>query len=394
MSVSLINARILLEDGTVENSDLQIEGGRIRSVGAGAGRGRALDLGGRLLLPGIIDLHGDGFERSLMPRAGTEFPIDVALMDTDRALLASGITTAFLAQGVSWEGGIRGSETAEKILNAIERGRKRFGADLRFHLRFEIFAIEEREIARRWIEDGRIAMLVFNDHLPQYEHYLREAPERMQRWAHQIGMTFDAFRKSVQERRARASEAEQSVRMVADVARRYGVPTGSHDDDTIELRQHYNALGAEIAEFPVNIETARAARKLGNPVGMGAPNVLRGGSASGNVAALEVIEEGLCDYLISDYYYPAQLHAAFKLVADGILPLGDAWALISSGPARVGRLKDRGTIAEGKRADLLVINDGDASLPQIEAAFVNGALVSASRELGAVASVAPGLVPA
>ncbi|WP_193187710.1 alpha-D-ribose 1-methylphosphonate 5-triphosphate diphosphatase [Nisaea sediminum] len=392
MSLTLVNARILLESGAIEKTELQIDGGEIRRIGTGAGRGKTLDLGGRLLLPGIIDLHGDGFERSLAPRAGTEFPIDIALMDADRAILASGITTALLAQGVSWEGRLRSGATAERILDAIERARHRFGADLRFHLRFEIFAMEEQERARKWIEDGRVAMMVFNDHLPQYEESLRNSPERMQRWSHIIGMSFDEFRAELKARRAREAEAEANVRAIAEVARRAGVPIGSHDDDTPELRERYNALGAEVAEFPVNMETARAARALGNPVGMGAPNVLRGGSASGNVAARDVIEDGLCDYLISDYYYPAQFHAAFKLVADGVLPLGDAWSLVSAGPARVGNMPDRGTIAPGKRADLIVVDDSEPGLPTPVAAFVAGKLCYAATDLGLGA--VPGLTPA
>ncbi|WP_420402250.1 alpha-D-ribose 1-methylphosphonate 5-triphosphate diphosphatase [Nisaea sp.] len=391
MPVTLVNARILLESGAIEKTELQVEAGTIRAIGDG-GRGNTIDLGGRLLLPGVIDLHGDGFERSLAPRAGTEFPIDIALMDADRAILASGITTALLAQGVSWEGRLRSGATAERILEAIERGRHRFGADLRFHLRFEIFAMEEQERARKWIEGGRVAMMVFNDHLPQYEDSLRNSPERMQRWSHIIGMSFDEFRAELKARRARETEAEENVRAIAAVARRAGVPIGSHDDDTPEMRARYNALGANVAEFPVNMETARAARALGNPVGMGAPNVLRGGSASGNVSALDVIGEGLCDYLISDYYYPAQFHAAFKLVADGILPLGKAWPLVSTGPARVGNLPDRGAIAVGKRADLIVVDDREAGLPRVEAAMVEGKLRYAASDLAL--SAVSGLVPA
>ncbi|UUX48512.1 alpha-D-ribose 1-methylphosphonate 5-triphosphate diphosphatase [Nisaea acidiphila] len=392
MSVSLVNARILLDDGAVEKTELLIEDGKIHSIGGGGGRARQVDLGGRLLLPGIIDLHGDGFERSLAPRPGADFPIDIALMDTDRAVLGSGITTALLAQGVSWEGRLRSGATAERILDAIERGSHRFGADLKFHLRFEIFAMEEQERARKWIEDGRIAMMVFNDHLPQYEESLRNSPERMQRWSHIIGMSFDEFRAEVKARRAREGEAEANVRAIADVARRAGVPIGSHDDDTPELRAKYNELGADVAEFPVNIETARAARAVGNPVGMGAPNVLRGGSASGNVSALDVIEDGLCDYLISDYYYPAQFYAAFKLVADGVLPLGKAWSLVSAGPAKVGALADRGSISVGKRADLIAVDDSEPALPRVAASLVEGRTRYASTELGMAAI--PDLLPA
>ena len=142
----------------------------------------------------------------------------------------------------------------------------------------------------RWLEDGRVSMLVFNDHLPQFERSLRETPDKMRRWAHHLGIAFDDFRAQVSTRRAREDKAEETVRQIASLAQKLGVPTGSHDDNTPALRQKYNALGARIAEFPVNLETAKAARALGNPVGMGAPNALRGGSASGNISARSVIE--------------------------------------------------------------------------------------------------------
>ena len=121
---------------------------------------------------------------------------------------------------MSWEGGIRGSKTAEEALTAMERGQKRFGADLRFHLRFETFAIEEQETTMRWLEDGRVSMLVFNDHLPQIEQSLRETPDKMQRWAHHLGIAFDDFRAQVSTRRAREDEAEETVRQIANLARR------------------------------------------------------------------------------------------------------------------------------------------------------------------------------
>lgn len=388
MKFTLANARVLLADGSLEETEVAVEDGRIAAFGAGVGRSRMIDLGGRLLLPGIVDLHGDAFERAIMPRSGVAFPLDIALDHADRAVLASGITTAYLAQGVGWESGLRGAGTAEKLLSAVEAGRPRFGADLRFHVRFEIYAFDAAEQVCRWLEDGRAGMLVFNDHLPQFEQELASDPAKLENWVRYIGLTMDAFRAKVREMRAAEADARACVGRVAAAARRAGVPTGSHDDDTAELRRRYHDLGATVAEFPVNLETARAAAELGNPVGMGAPNVLRGGSASGNVAARELIAEGLCDYLISDYYYPAQLHAAFKLVREGTLKLGQAWSLVSAAPARVGGLPDRGAIEVGRRADLIAVDDGRQDLPILSLAMVEGRIAYGSGGFGLLAEPA------
>jgi hypothetical protein len=127
----------------------------------------------------------------------------------------------------------------------------------------------------------------------------------------------------------------------------------SHDDDTPEMRRAFRALGVGIAEFPVNEETAREAARGGDFIVFGAPNVVRGGSHTGWTKASDMIAKGLCSILASDYYYPAQLLAGFRLAADGILPLPAAWDLISAAPAQAAGLADRGKLTPGSRADII-----------------------------------------
>ena len=131
----------------------------------------------------------------------------------------------------------------------------------------------------------------------------------------------------------------------------------SHDDESPAMRRAFRAQGVTIAEFPVNEETAREAAAGGDAIVFGAPNVVRGGSHTGWTRASDMIEKGLCSVLASDYYYPAPLLAAFRLAADKVLPLGKAWDLISAAPAKAAGLSDRGTLTEGQRADILLVDD-------------------------------------
>jgi alpha-D-ribose 1-methylphosphonate 5-triphosphate diphosphatase len=144
---------------------------------------------------------------------------------------------------------------------------------------------------------------------------------------------------------------------------------GSHDDPDAATRDYYGMIGARICEFPTRHAPAQVARSQGHPVLMGAPNVVRGGSQSGNVAASDLIRAGLCDALVSDYHYPSLPRAAFKLADAGFLPLGAAWRMISTTPAQIMGLSDRGEIAQGKRADLVICN---AATRVIEGTMVQG----------------------
>ena len=161
---------------------------------------------------------------------------------------------------------------------------------------------------------------------------------------------------AVEAARARSSEVPRHLCRLAERFDQLGVSYGSHDDPDGDTRERYSMIGARICEFPTSTSAAHAAHAVGDPVIMGAPNVVRGGSQSGNIAAEQLIRRGLCDALVSDYYYPALTQAAFRLVDDGIRTLPEAWAMISSNPADILGLFDRGRIEYGKRADLTVIN--------------------------------------
>jgi alpha-D-ribose 1-methylphosphonate 5-triphosphate diphosphatase len=374
LSFSICGARALTAEGLCDTT-ITVCDGVISSLG-GKGGEPVWQATGLLALPGIVDLHGDAFERQLMPRPGVHFPIDLALLDTDRQLVANGITTAFHGLTCSWEPGLRSRAAAVTFLQAIDRLRPEFCCDTFVHLRHEIHNVDAVDDVEAWLTDGRIGLLAFNDHLPMFQRRL-SSPSRLTQIAERAGLTVEQFIALIHQVAERAPEIARVNRRLAAAARSRGVALASHDDETPETRRLYHDLGCALCEFPVNRETARIGRELGDTVIMGAPNVVRGGSHIGGMGAAEMVAEGVVDVLTSDYYYPSLLHGAFRLAADGICSLSKAWRRVSTNPARAAGLADRGEIAEGQRADLILIDQRNAALPRVVATVVGGRLVYA-----------------
>jgi alpha-D-ribose 1-methylphosphonate 5-triphosphate diphosphatase len=366
--------RALLGGDIVETS-LQIADGVISEVGSHHGRGSlGFDAHDLLVLPGIVDLHGDAFERQMMPRPGVDFPIDVALIDSDRQAIGNGITTVFHATTWSWEPGLRGSGNARQLLSGIEGLRPQLAADTRFHLRQETYNLDAEDEIRQWLGDGRIDLLAFNDHMSSIAAGL-DRPQKRALMVQRCGIGGEDFDRLVERVMSRADQVPGSIARLAEAARAANVRMLSHDDDSPMMRQAYRAHGVAIAEFPINEATAREAAEAGDFIVFGAPNVVRGGSHTGWTRAADMIAKGLCSVLASDYYYPAQLLAAFRLVADGVLALPEAWDLVSAAPARAAGLADRGVLVEGHRADIILVDDAVPLRPRIVAVIAAGDLV-------------------
>jgi len=366
--------RVLLGDQIID-TPMSTAGGAIRAVSSAKARGSlALDASGLLVLPGIVDLHGDAFERQMMPRPGVDFPLDVALVDSDRQAIGNGITTVFHATTWSWEPGLRSGDNARGLLEGIEALRPRLAADTRFHLRHETYNLDAEDEIGQWLSDGRIDLFAFNDHMSSTVASLSK-PQKRNRMLDRTGLSGEAFDRLVERIVSRADAVPGSIARLAAVARDAGVRMLSHDDDSPAMRKVYRAQGVAIAEFPVNEETAREASAGGDAIVFGAPNVVRGGSHTGWTRASDMIAKGLCSVLASDYYYPAPLLAAFRLAADGVLPLPQAWKLISAAPAQAAGLTDRGVLAEGQRADLILVDNAVPMRPRVIAVIAAGHIV-------------------
>jgi alpha-D-ribose 1-methylphosphonate 5-triphosphate diphosphatase len=367
----------VLADGRLSRADLPCADGVIvgRDTPAPAGA-RQFDATGLLVLPGIVDLHGDAFERQLQPRPGVNFPAELALAETETQLLGNGVTTAYHGVTLSWEPGLRGLETWH-LLSAALFGRA-WTCDMRLHLRWEAFNLDALDVALADIARQRVGLLAFNDHTPEILPRL-DNPAKAASYAARAGVSVDVLRRIGERAAAREAEVEASLDRLAAAARAAGIPMASHDDDSIAGRDAFRARGAAISEFPMTEAIARAARAAGDFVAMGSPNVVRGGSHMGWASAGALAEARVCTVLTSDYFYPCLLRAPFVLAGRGALALPEAWALVAENPAAAAGLPDRGTIAPGKRADLLLVAE-DAGVPRLLATIVGGQIAHLTAE--------------
>ncbi len=346
----LTGAQVLLR-GAMLDAALTVAAGII-----GDSPAPEVDLRGYLVLPGIIDLHGDGFERHLSPRPTAPFDKRRALTSVAAELGANGVTTAWLAQSWSWEGGFRSGEATVALLAALAAAKPALLPDMRVQIRLETHLIAQHDAVLAAVRDYGVDYAVFNNHLPEAVEMAANKPARFAQWAAQTSRTAEVMLEIVSKAEAEGPDVPQALTKLAAQFAAMGIKMGSHDDGTAQTRAFFRSIGAPVCEFPTTVEAATSARAAGEPVLMGAPNVVRGGSQSGNIAALGLIEAGLCDALVSDYYYPALAQSAFYLVGAGALDLPQAWAMISATPARIAGLHDRGSLDLGKRADLVVVN--------------------------------------
>ena len=364
----------VLAEGGLTDGEVTLRDGVV-DAGAPADA-RVLDARGLLVLPGIVDMHGDAFERQFQPRPGVAFPTDLALEETERQLLACGVTTAFHGVTLSWEPGLRSAEAWRGMLDGLAA--RSWVCDMRVHLRWEAYNLDALEMAIGDIAAGRVHLLAFNDHTPAILRRLGD-DTKAAKYSERAGMGLDEFRAIASRVGARAGEVPAAQARIAAAARAAGLPMASHDDGTVAAREAFRAEGARICEFPVAEEVGVAARAAGDFVAMGSPNVVRGKSHLGWASAARLAEAGICNVLCSDYYYPCLLRAPFVLAGRGVLGLAQAWALVSENAAAAGGLGDRGVIAPGKRGDLVLV-DGSGPAPRLVATVVGGVVAHITAE--------------
>lgn len=351
LNVEFTGAHVLGEDA-LEPRPLAVAQGLITDVA----QTTRVDLDGYMIVPGIVDVHGDGFERHLAPRRGAMKTMQEGLVAAEAELAANGITTAVLAQFISWEGGLRGYEFAEQVFGAIQQVSDTLVTDLRGQLRLETHLLDLYADLPQRMQDWGLSYVVFNDHLPHDRLAKGQVPKRMVGQALKAGRNPDDHLRMMEDLHAQSADVPGALDWLCKVLASRGIQMGSHDDTTAEGRALWRKRGVRVAEFPETQEAAEAAAAAGDHVVLGSPNVVRGGSHNGNVSALDLISMGIGGALASDYHYPSPRRAAFMLADRGVLPLVQAWHLVSAGPAAVLGLSDRGVIATGKRADLLVLD--------------------------------------
>jgi alpha-D-ribose 1-methylphosphonate 5-triphosphate diphosphatase len=349
------NGVMVLADRVIDGS-LLVEAGRIAAIEPGA-IAAGHDLEGDFLLPGIIDLHTDNLERQVMPRSTARWPSRSALLAHDAQCAAAGITTVFDALALGDIGFEKDRahvfENGLRDLQAFTRAGI-LKAEHFLHLRCELPAPEMPALLRAAIDDELVRLISIMDHSPGVGQFADVERYRQRRAIEghsdaEIDEVFAALQDN------RRTHAEANRDLVVELARRRQLPLASHDDRLADevLRNH--ADGITISEFPVSMEAASTASAHGIRAIAGAPNIVRGGSHSGNVGALDLVREKLVCALASDYVPSSMVEAAFICAGRGVLSLPEAVALISAGPADLVGLDDRGRIAPGLRADLLQV---------------------------------------
>jgi alpha-D-ribose 1-methylphosphonate 5-triphosphate diphosphatase len=370
------NAQIVLPDEMVTGS-VRVADGVIAAIDTGVSS-VGDDLEGDLLLPGLVELHTDQLENHYRPRPGVYWNALGALMAHDVQIAGSGITTVFdavrLGSDPEMGGGM--AEHVQVMVDAIAAGTAdgRLRADHLIHLRCELPTPDVLDDFERFVHLPLVKLASVMDHTPgqrQYtlERFVQYYKERM-RFSDAEMAAFVAKRQAEQ-----ARYAAQHRAAIVKRGLEAGIAFASHDDATPEHVRESVADGVSIAEFPTTMVAAEASHNAGLAVMMGAPNVVRGGSHSGNIAATDLAREGCLDVLSSDYVPGALLLAAFMLPEAAGISLPEAIGMVSATPARAAHLKDRGEIAPGKRADLVrVRRHGD--MPVVKGVWRQGQRVS------------------
>jgi alpha-D-ribose 1-methylphosphonate 5-triphosphate diphosphatase len=373
----LTDLTIVLPDETLDRGAIHIAGGRIAEIVAGEVRlngGPALRCSGLIAMPGIVDMHGDMLEQEAEPRPGAHFPLDLAVLELDKRLAASGVTTAYAALSF-WDAARRerqrSSERACRMIDTLDALRESLLIDMRIHARYEVTTPSVAPALVDLLSHRKIHLLSLMDHTPGQGQYrsVEQYVDVIARWR---GVDRDevAAETSAKIELAQEQTVWALAAGVVACAAAQGVPVASHDDDTAIKVARMADLGVAISEFPVTLEAAREARRRRIAVAMGAPNVLRGGSHTGNLSALDAIRAGVVDMLAADYAPAALLQAVFIIVRQGALPLHMAVRLVAQNPAAALGLADRGRIEVGLSADLALVEP--AVRPRVRATFRQG----------------------
>jgi alpha-D-ribose 1-methylphosphonate 5-triphosphate diphosphatase len=351
----LANARVVMRREVVAGA-VRIAGGKIAEVQRGPTRiPGALDLDGDYLVPGVVELHTDVLEKHWAPRPGVQWPEAAAVAACDAQLALAGITTVLdgLAVGYLVEAGVRPRNPAlfaRAIRAAQDAGLLR--CEHFFHMRCEVSTEWVVGDFEPFAADPLVKLVSLMDHTPGQRQFVSIEKYREYNQG-RYGLSDAEVAELIDRRMAeQVMYGERHREAIAALSKKYGIALASHDDATADHVEEAVRAGAAIAEFPTTVEAARTARACGLGIVAGAPNLVCGGSHSGNVSVSELARHGLLDILSSDYVPSSALHGAFLLHQRVGLGLPEAMATITINPAQTVGLDDRGEIAPGKLADL------------------------------------------
>ncbi|HEY7467612.1 MAG TPA: alpha-D-ribose 1-methylphosphonate 5-triphosphate diphosphatase [Dehalococcoidia bacterium] len=382
-SLAISNALVVTRDSVLTDAAVGVRDGAISEVAADGRLSvdyeQHVDLRGAYLMPGVIDLHNDSLEVEVNPRPETNLPVEFALANLERRLLFSGVTTEFHA--VAFMDNERSRRTVEGAIRKavfladyVQSGTQL--VDNQILHRLDVWSPASLDAIFESLERMPVRYVSINDHTPGQGQYrdLEGFKQRMQAWAERRGGRhgLDTIEQRMQERAADTETIPAVYRRIGEEMDRRPFFISSHDDDSPEKVEVLQQLGATVTEFPVTVETALRARELGMTIIVGAPNVVRGGSSSGNQSAKELFSLGLADVIVADYHAPSMLPAAFSLVDDGLADLPGAVRALTLNAARAVGMTTLGAIEPGYAADLIAVRRNGRAFPVVERVFRDG----------------------
>lgn len=341
-----------------------------------------IDANGGFVSPGFIDIHSDYIESIVSPRPTSLMDMDISLREAEKILISHGITTmfhslSFYGEDIFSHKPMRTPKNVQALVDAIQCMHDRpHLIRHRLHARFELDNIDEVDTLIKNIEEDKVQLLSFMDHTPGQGQYrdlevFRETMKGYQK------VSEEELNVIIAERKTREQMTIERIAEVADIAIKKGIAVASHDDDNFEKLELVQSFGTTISEFPITLEVAKKAKELGLYTIVGAPNVLLGGSHSGNLSAVEAIQEKCADILCSDYYPQALLHAIFHLHEKHGNDLHEMFQMVTLNPAKAVKMDDEiGSIKSGKKADILIIERLDDGYPMLTKTIVNGSLIT------------------
>jgi alpha-D-ribose 1-methylphosphonate 5-triphosphate diphosphatase len=357
----ITNARVVLPNAVFERGTVCFRDGLVFDIDAGRPSSpAAVNLEGDWLLPGLVELHTDNLERHVAPRPRVTFPMTSAVQAHDAEIAAAGITTVFDAIGVGdpYDEGFRAKDQSALLdaLDALDSA-EALRSDHMIHVRCELPAPNARTLFAPFARHRRLGLISLMDHTPGQRQW-HDLERARVFYTGRKGWTDAQFDEQVRlapERQSRYANPNRD--WFVDFAHTHNVALATHDDTTVEQVDEAALLGARMSEFPTTLVAARRARERRLATVAGAPNIVRGGSHSGNVSALELAQQRLLDGLSSDYVPGSLLQSAWILMRDADFSPWEALKLVSLGPARAAGLKDRGAIEVGQRADWIRVRE-------------------------------------
>ncbi|WP_419774005.1 alpha-D-ribose 1-methylphosphonate 5-triphosphate diphosphatase [Halarcobacter sp.] len=354
METILRSKNVLINEEFVP-ADVVIKGEFIERIDKYGKNEVAVDLGDKKIAPGIVDLHSDAIEKEIEPRPNATFPVELAVAELDKKLSMAGVTTMFHAIG--FEENPKKKRSIDLAISQIEEinkaNDKHLGVDNYVHARFELSCDEAVEPIKEVISKGMVKLVSLMDHSPGQGQF-KSLESFKTYYESYYDLNDDEIQKVIDKK---INKNEDKINELIAYTKEHNLTLLSHDDDCIEKLDGLLDLGVQISEFPLDLEVAKYAVSKGIATGMGAPNIVRGGSQSGNIAAIDLVKEGVCKYLCSDYHPTSMLQAVYRMKEDANLDIAKGFSMVTSTPARYANLEDRGEIKEGKRADIIVVDD-------------------------------------